>query len=117
MAQNAPKRGLPPSHPGEIIKEVILPGLKAERGMSAEAVAEALKVNRRMLYKLMSRESAMTPEMALRWARLCGNSAEFWLNLQQAWDLWSLRQDPAVAAELSAIPQLVEAAPAPSAAP
>lgn len=82
----APKRGLPATHPGEVLREIVLPDLKAH-GVPATAVAERLGVSRRTLYDILQAKAAVTPEMALRLGRLFGNGPDIWLNLQRAWDL------------------------------
>lgn len=83
-------RGLPPMHPGELLSEDILPALKAE-GIGKGEVAERIGISRTMFEKLTKCQSAVTPEMALRLGRFFGNTPEFWMNLQTAWDLWQAR--------------------------
>lgn len=73
-----------PIHPGEILREDFLP----DYGLTAAALADALGVSRRTIGDLIHERRAVSPELALRLARLFGNSAEFWLNLQRAVDLW-----------------------------
>lgn len=75
--------GLPPTHPGEILREDVIPAL----GLSKAQVARALKTSRQNLYKILDEESPVTPSMALRLARAFVTTPEFWLNLQQAWDM------------------------------
>ena len=62
----------------------VLAGLRAQ--------AEALGVSRQSVNELLRTRRALSPEMALRLARLFGNSAEFWLNAQRAVDLWEAAQ-------------------------
>jgi addiction module HigA family antidote len=57
-------------------------------GLTASALAAALGVSRQTVHELLREERAITPLMALRLSRLFGNSATFWLNAQQARDLW-----------------------------
>jgi addiction module HigA family antidote len=76
--------GLTPTHPGEILREDILPTL----GISKTAVAAALRISRETLYKIINERAAVTPSIALRLAKAFGNSPEFWLNLQQAHDIF-----------------------------
>ena len=57
-------------------------------GLTASALAAALGVSRQTIHELLREERAITPLMALRLSRLFGNSAAFWLNAQQARDLW-----------------------------
>ena len=57
-------------------------------GLSASALASALGVSRQTIHELLSEKRSITPLMALRLSRLFGNSPAFWLNAQQARDLW-----------------------------
>ena len=61
-------------------------------GLTTARLAEALGVSRQTINELLRGRRAMSPEMALRLARLFGNSAEFWLNAQGAVDLWDAGQ-------------------------
>jgi addiction module HigA family antidote len=82
----APKRKLPPTHPGEILREDVLPAL----GISIVEAAAKLAVTRQTLHRIMARTNPrpVTPEMAVRLGKLCGNGPRLWLNLQTAYDLW-----------------------------
>ena len=73
-----------PTHPGEMLREDFLP----DYGLSVSALAAALDVSRQSVNELLRERRAVSPEMALRLARLFGNSPEFWLNAQRAIDLW-----------------------------
>lgn len=101
------KRGLPPVHPGQMLREVTLPALKAA-GTPRTRVVELLGIGRTTLYDVLEQRRPVTPDLALRLGRLLGTSAEFWMNLQQAWDLWEARER--LSAELAAIPTLEKAA-------
>jgi addiction module HigA family antidote len=72
-----------PVHPGEILREDVLD----ELGMSANALAKALDVPANRITAILSGERGITADTALRLARYLGSSPEFWLNLQQAYDL------------------------------
>ena len=54
----------------------------------AQNLASALGVSRQSVNELLRERRAVSPEMAIRLARLFGNSAEFWMNLQRSVDLW-----------------------------
>lgn len=82
----ADPRGLPAMHPGEMLSEEVLPGLEA-LGVPRSTVAGALGIEASALNELLSCRASMTPEMALRWSRYLGTSAEVWMNQQIAWDL------------------------------
>ena len=73
-----------PTHPGEILREDFLP----DYGLSVTALAEAIGVSRQSVNELLRERRSLSPEMALRLARLFGNTPEFWLNAQRAVDLW-----------------------------
>ena len=74
-----------PVHPGEILREEFLP----DYGLTVTALAEAVGVSRQSMNELLRERRAVSPEMALRLAKLFGMSAEFWLNLQRNVDLWN----------------------------
>jgi antitoxin HigA-1 len=78
----------------------VLPAL----GLTVTAAAEALGVSRQALHAILAETANVTPEMAARLGKLCGNGAGFWLRLQQARDLWRVEHE--MAEELSRIPTL-----------
>jgi antitoxin HigA-1 len=73
-----------PAHPGEILREDVLPAL----GLTVTEAARQLRVSRQMLHSILAGNSAVSPEMAVRLGRFCGNGAAFWLRMQTAHDLW-----------------------------
>lgn len=77
-----------PPHPGEFIREVYL----SELQMSVREVATRLKVAPSTLNRILQERSRVIPEMALRLSRCLGRSAESWLAMQDAYDLWHARQ-------------------------
>jgi antitoxin HigA-1 len=77
-----------PTHPGEMLAEDFMPDF----GLSVSGLADAVGVSRQSINELLRGRRAVSPEMALRLARLFGNSPEFWLNAQQAVDLWDAEQ-------------------------
>jgi len=85
---NTKKREIPPTHPGEMIREDFMPDF----GLNATSMAAALGVSRQTINELLREHRAITPIMALRLSRLFGNSPEFWLNAQHARDLWDSEQ-------------------------
>ncbi|GAB4058209.1 HigA family addiction module antitoxin [Uliginosibacterium sediminicola] len=72
-----------PIHPGEVLREEFLVPL----AMSANALAMALHVPAPRINDVVRERRAVTPDTALRLARYFNTSAEFWLNLQSAYDL------------------------------
>lgn len=77
-----------PTHPGEMLREDFL----VDYDLTVTGLADALGVSRRSVNELLREGRAVSPEMALRLARLFGNSPEFWLNAQRAVDLWDAAQ-------------------------
>ena len=93
--------GLPAMHPGELLREDVIPGL----GRTRAEIARLLGVSRQTLHSILTERSPVTPEMALRLGKLCGNGPDLWLALQARYDLERLRE--AKRAEIDAIPTLV----------
>jgi antitoxin HigA-1 len=77
------RNGLPPVHPGEIIREDILP----EVGLSVTAAAKALGVSRQMVHDILAGRKPLSAVMCLKVARLFGSTPEFWMRLQAEFDL------------------------------
>jgi len=63
-----------------------------EFNLTVSALAQALGVSRQTVNELIREHRAVSPEMALRLARLFGNSPAFWLNAQRTVDLWDAAQ-------------------------
>src|SRR5207244_10580251 len=97
---NTGERRIRPTHPGEMLREDFL----ADYGLTVSGLADALGVSRQSINELLRGRRAVSPEMALRLARLFGNSPEFWLNAQRAVDLWDAAQ--AIKKEVSRIEPL-----------
>ena len=78
-----------PAHPGEILRDLVIVPL----GLTITDVSEHLDVSRKTLSKILNGRGAITPEMALRLELVFRNpSADHWLRLQNAHDLWQARQ-------------------------
>jgi addiction module HigA family antidote len=75
----------PPTHPGVLFQRDILPELG--RRMIGE-IATLVGVSRQTLHRVMAGESAITPDMAVRLGKLCGNGPDLWLRMQAAYDGW-----------------------------
>lgn len=93
-----PKRRRPPTHPGEILREDVLPALN----LSVAEAARQLRVSRQTLHRVLSGRSGVSAEMAVRLGKFCGNGPGLWLRMQQAYDLWHAEQR--LRAELERIP-------------
>jgi len=87
-APNARPMRRRPTHPGEMLREDFLPDYR----LTVTGLAEAVGVSRQSINELLLGRRGVSPEMALRLSRLFGNSPEFWLNAQQAVDLWDAAQ-------------------------
>jgi antitoxin HigA-1 len=81
---------LPLVHPGEIIKEDILPSV----GLSVTAAAKALGVSRQMLHDILAERKPLSAAMCLKMSRLFGGPPEVWMRLQAAYDLKKAEQNP-----------------------
>lgn len=89
-----------PIHPGEILREDVLPAL----GRPKTEIARLLGISRQTLYDILNEKQPVTAHMALRLGKLCGNSPDIWLNLQQRYDLQIAERE--LQDELAKIPQL-----------
>ena len=79
-----------PAHPGEILKELVITPLE----ITITDASEHLNVSRKTLSKVLNCRGAITPEMALRLELVFKKpSADHWLRLQNAYDLWQSRQN------------------------
>ena len=83
------QNGLPPVHPGEIIREDILP----ETGLSVTATAKALGVSRQMVHEILAGRKPLSVIMCMKVSRLFGSTPEFWMRLQADYDLKKAAQN------------------------
>lgn len=100
MSRNRLLRGLKPMHPGEMLREDVLPSL----GKSKTEIARLLGVSRQTLYDIIDEKQPVTPGMALRLGKLLGNGPDLWIGLQRAYDLAIAERS--LAAKLKKIPTL-----------
>ena len=85
-----------PTHPGEVFLDDFLLPL----GMTQKDAAAQLRISYPRMNEIVKGKRAVTPDTALRFARFTGTEPEFWLNLQQAVDLWNaLHSDQAAELE------------------
>lgn len=77
-----------PTHPGTLLREVVLP----ELGITQGEFADKLGVSRRTVSEILHERRPITPDMAIRLGKLLGNGAGIWLRMQQALDVWTLEQ-------------------------
>ena len=78
----AQRRKLPPIHPGELLRDEL-----GEIGVSMNELARALRVPMNRISAIVNGRRAITVDTAMRLARYFGTSPQFWLNLQNAYDL------------------------------
>lgn len=81
----------PPTHPGEMLREEFLKPL----GVTQRELATRLGVSYPRINELVRGKRGVTPDTALRLQQLFGMEAQFWLNLQLAWDLYRAAHSPA----------------------
>ena len=92
--------GLAPMHPGELLREDVLPAL----GRPKTEIARLLGISRQTLYDILNEKQPVTATMALRIGKMCGNGPDLWLNLQTRYDLQIA--EAAMGDALDAIPLL-----------
>jgi len=78
------ERNIKPTHPGEMLREDYM----KDYNLTIAGLAEKLGVTRQTVNELVNERRSVSPSMALRLARLFGNSPGFWMNAQRALDLW-----------------------------
>ena len=93
------RNGLPPVHPGEIIREDILPST----GLSVTAAAKALGVSRQMLHDILAARKPLSTVMCLKVSRLFGGTPELWMRLQAAHDLKKVEQNKRIMQRIARI--------------
>ena len=95
-----------PASVGEILDQEFLEPMNLSQG----ALAEAMGVPRKHVNELCNDRRAVTARTALILARVFGNSAEFWLNVQRRSDLWDAMQSPKERAKIERAKPLASAA-------
>jgi len=86
MGEFQAKRPLkrPPVHPGEVLREDVLPALE----ISVSEAARRMGFSRQQLHRILACTHPVTTEMALRIGKFAGNGPGIWLRMQQSHDLW-----------------------------
>lgn len=95
--------GLRPTHPGEVLREIVLPAVKPGKA----EIARLLGISRQHLYDILGEKKPITSKVALRMEALFGGEAATWCRMQTAYDLSVERRE--MAADLDQI-RLLEAA-------
>ncbi|MBW2366979.1 MAG: HigA family addiction module antidote protein [Deltaproteobacteria bacterium] len=89
VARRLPRKR-PPTHPGEMLFEEFVKPLE----LTQAELARRLGVSYPRLNEIIKGRRSVTPDTALRLSRVLGMSANFWLGLQQDWDLWHAMNSP-----------------------
>jgi antitoxin HigA-1 len=87
-----------PTPPGKVLADTVLPAI----GKTKTEISKLLGISRQTLYDLLECKQPVTPQMAVRIGKLCGNGPRIWLNMQAAHDLWKAER----AVDVSKIPTL-----------
>jgi len=77
-----------PHHPGMVVREVLIEGT----GLTITEASQHLGVTRTTLSRLINGKAAISPEMAVRLAKLMNTSIEMWINLQAQYDIYLASQ-------------------------
>ena len=89
MGSKSERLGFAPPHPGEYLREDILPAL----GMTVQQFAEHIGVSRQSMSRLVNEKSDISTEMAVRLGQALKNGARFWLSLQVQRDIWEKEKE------------------------
>lgn len=94
-----PNNGMPPIHPGEVLREEFLVPL----ALSANALARAIHVPANRIGQIIAEKRAITADTALRLAKYFGTTAEFWLTMQKVYELRAAEESRTLRAQLRGI--------------
>jgi addiction module HigA family antidote len=92
--------GFRPPHPGEVLKQDILP----ETGLTVAQLAQHLGVTRATLSDLLNERKDVSHTMAIRLGKAFRNGTRFWLALQMQYDLWKLEQEQVYQVNVDPLP-------------
>ena len=90
-----------PTHPGELLREDVIPAA----GKPKAEIARMLGISRQHLYDILAERKPVSPEVAVRLAKLFGNAQLLWIRMQGAYDAWHASRE----VDVSAVPTLVAA--------
>jgi len=79
-----------PPHPGALIRRTYIEPFER---ISANQIADRLKVARSTFSRLINEQAAISPAMAIKLSAVLGGTAESWMTLQESYDLWKARQN------------------------
>ena len=78
-----------PSHPGALIRNIILP----ETSLTISELAKRCGVARNTMSKVINERGDVTEDLAIRLSRVLGSSPRFWIGMQTNLNLWQLEQE------------------------
>lgn len=87
-----------PTHPGELLREDVIPAT----GVSKAELASLLGITRNHLNGILAEEKPITPSVAVRLGKLCGNGEQLWIRMQVAHDIWHANRE----VDISGLPAL-----------
>lgn len=90
-----------PTHPGELLREDVIPATDKPKA----EIARMLGISRQHLYDILAERKPVSPEVAVRLAKLFGNAPLVWIRIQGAYDAWHAARE----VDVSAVPKLVAA--------
>ena len=90
-----------PTHPGELLREDVIPAT----GKPKAEIARMLGISRQHLYDVLAERKPVSPEVAVRLAKLFGNEPLVWIRMQGAYDAWHAARE----VDVSAVPRLIAA--------
>lgn len=88
-----PVKNPKPMHPGKVLAEIYM----AELGLNQTQLAERLGCAHRKVNEIINGKRGVTADFALDLERVLGTTADMWVNMQAAWDLYQARQKRRVA--------------------
>ncbi len=91
-----------PSHPGALLREDVIPAT----GRPKAQIARMLGISRQHLYDIMAEKKPVSPEVAVRLAKMFGGGPLAWVRMQGAYDAWHAERT----VDVSSVPTLVAVA-------
>ncbi|NGX33650.1 MAG: putative HTH-type transcriptional regulator YbaQ [Candidatus Anoxychlamydiales bacterium] len=93
-----------PTHPGVILEEHYIIPL----AVSITQLSQASKISRKTIYKIINEEARISTKIAVHFSKVFGTTAEFWLNLQQKYDIWEAEHDKQIcSSHITPITQMI----------
>lgn len=90
-----------PTHPGELLREDVIPAT----GRPKAEIARMLGISRQHLHEVLAERKPVSPEVAVRLAKLFGNAPMFWIRMQGSYDVWHASRE----VDVSSISPLIAA--------